>query len=219
MKKRRVAVSLLVGLVGVSILLVMLAEFHEETAEPFLTSLDLHLQSIVHGYTSPALTRMMLGLTWLGSPAMLFPSSVVIAALLWWRRLRRDMVTFVTAMIGAGILLGVLKLYFHRVRPDVPWALVEEHSFSFPSGHSIFAVVLYGILVFLRFQHLRHAWERVVVSIVAVGLILGIGLSRIYLGVHYPSDVAAGYLVGCTWLLTVMLAEWGVGWVDRRNLH
>lgn len=216
-KWTRFAVSLLVGLLGVGILLVVLAEFHEEIAEPFLTDLDLHIQSVVHGYTSPTLTSGMRGLTWMGSPTFLFASSTLIAGLLWWRRLYRDTVTFVAAMVGSGILMVVLKLYFHRTRPDVPWALAEEHSFSFPSGHSIFAVVLYGILVFLRFQHLRHGWERVTVSVLAATFILGIGLSRIYLGVHYPSDVAAGYMVGCTWLVTVVLAEWGVGWMDRRN--
>lgn len=215
MKWRRFALSLVVGLVGVGILLHLLAEFHEEIAEPFLTYLDLRIQTFVHGYTSPGLTSVMLGLTWIGSPTVMFPAAALIALWLWWRRLHRDAVTFVTAMVGAIILIGVLKLYFHRARPDVSWAFTEEHSFSFPSGHSMVAVVLYGILVFLRFRHLHRLWERVAVSVVAVGLILGIGLSRIYLGAHYPSDVAAGYLVGCCWLTTVMLAEWGVQAMDQ----
>lgn len=215
MKWKRFVVFLLVGLFGVGSLLYVLAEFHEEIAEPFLTYLDLHLQSAVHGYSSPALTRVMLELTWIGSPGFLFPSAALVAAFLWWRRLLRDAGIFATAMMGAGMLIGVLKLYFHRARPDVSWALAEEHSFSFPSGHSIVAVVLYGSLVYLGFPQMRHAWQRVVVSVVAVGLVLGIGLSRIYLGVHYPSDVAAGYLVGGAWLTTVMLAEWAARRMER----
>ena len=217
MRWKRFAVSLLVGLLGVGSLLWVLAEFHEEIAEPFLMSLDLHLQSVVHGYASPGLTRLMLGLTWIGSPTVLFVAAALIALWLWWRRLHRDAVTFVTAMLGTSILIATLKLYFHRMRPDVPWALAEEHSFSFPSGHSILAVVLYGILVYLRFQHLHHTWQRVAISLIAAGLVLGIGLSRIYLGVHYPSDVAAGYLVGCAWLTMVILVEWGVRKMDRRH--
>ena len=208
---------LILGLVGVGILLLTLAEFHEEVAEPFLTHLDLRVQTVVHGYSSPALTRIMVGLTWIGSPTVLFSSTALIAALLWWRRLHWDTVTLLTSMVGAGIFIVVLKLYFHRARPDVSWALTEENSFSFPSGHSIGAVVLYGILVFLRFRHMRYAWERVTVSVVAVALILGIGLSRIYLGEHYPSDVAAGYLVGCTWLMIVMLAEWAVSRIEPEH--
>ena len=215
MKWKRFAVSLVVGLLGVSGLLWVLAEFHEEIAEPFLRHLDLQIQSVVHGFTSPGLTKVMLGLTWIGSPTVVFVFSALIALWLWWRRLLRDAVTFVTAIVGAVILMGVLKAYFHRMRPDVPWALTYEHSFSFPSGHSVLAVVLYGSLLCMRFRHLRHRWERWALSAVAVGLIGGIGLSRIYLGVHYPSDVAAGYLVGCVWLATVMVAEWGVQEMDR----
>lgn len=147
MKWKRFVVFLLVGLFGVGSLLYALAEFHEEVTEPFLTYLDLHLQSVVHGYKSPALTRVMLELTWIGSPGFLFPSATLIASFLWWRRLLRDAGIFATAMIGAEILMGVLKWYFHRARPDVSWALAEEHSFSFPSGHSIMAVVLCGSLV------------------------------------------------------------------------
>jgi len=148
---------------------------------------------------------------------VLFPSTALIAGVLWWRRLHRDTVTFLIAMIGAAILITVLKLYFHRARPDLSWALVDEDGFSFPSGHSIGAVVLYGILAFLRLKHVSHMWKRAAVMAFAVALIFGIGLSRIYLGAHYPSDVAAGYLVGCSWLTTVMLAEWEVRRMDRQN--
>jgi membrane-associated phospholipid phosphatase len=204
------AVSLLSGLLGSGLLLLVLAEFHEEITEPFLMHMDLQIQAAVHAYTSVALTRVMLGLTWIGSPTVLFPSAALIAALFWWRRLHRDTVVFLIAMMGAGFLNTALKLHFRRARPDLPWALVQEHSFSFPSGHSVFAVVLYGILVYLALRHLRHAWERAAVIVGVVALISGIGLSRIYLGVHYPSDVAAGYFVGCIWLMTVMGSDWSV---------
>lgn len=206
-KSQRFAVVLVTGLVGVGILLLALAEFHEEVEEPFLIGLDLQIQAIMHGYSSPGLTRIMLALTWIGSPGLLFPSTALLAASLWWRRAHRDATTFLTAMTGAAILIVVLKLYFHRIRPDVSWALVEEHSFSFPSGHSIAAVVLYGILVCSGFQYWRQAWQRTALAVTAVGLMLGIGMSRIYLGAHYPSDVAAGYLVGCCWLATVLVAN------------
>jgi undecaprenyl-diphosphatase len=203
------AISLVSGLLGSGLLLIGLAEFHEEITEPFLMHVDLQIQAAVHGYTSVTLTRVMLG----GSPTVLFPSAALIAALFWWRRLHRDTVVFLIATVGAGLLNTALKLHFRRARPDVPWALVQEHSFSFPSGHSVFAVVLYGILVYLTLRHLRHAWERAALIVGVVALISGIGLSRIYLGVHYPSDVAAGYFVGCTWLMTVMGADWGVRWM------
>src|ERR1022692_2626504 len=91
-------------------------------------------------------------------------------------------------MAGAGALTAVLKLYFRRVRPDLPWAFVHEPSYSFPSGHSVLAVAVYGSLIFLGMRHLARTWERMAVCVVAGTSILGIGISRIYLGVHYPSD-------------------------------
>ena len=218
MKRKQFVVSLVVGLLGVGALLLVLAEFHEEIAEPHLMYLDQLIQTMVHGFTSPDLTRIMFALAWIGSPNLLFPATLVIAAWLWWRRLRQNAVIVLTAMAGAAFLIWVLKLYFHRLRPDVSWAFADEHSFSFPSGHSITAVVFYGILVYLAFHHLRSARNRVAVVVLAAALILGIGLCRIYLGVHYPSDVAAGYLVGFSWLTTVMLADWNVRRMGRTNV-
>ena len=85
---------------------------------------------------------------------------------------------------------------------------MHEPSFSFPSGHSVFAVVVYGMLIYIGMRHLRRMRERVAVVVAAGALIFGIGYSRIYLGVHYPSDVAAGYFVGAMWLGTVVAADW-----------
>ena len=165
------AVFLLAGLLASVLLLLVLAKFHEEIAEPSSMHLDLQIQGAVHGYTSVALTRVMLGLTWIGSPTVLFPLATLIAALLWWRRLHRDTVVFLIAMGGAALLNTALKLYFRRARPDVPWALAQENSFSYPSGHSVFAVVLYGILVYLALRYLHRTRERATVVVVVVALI------------------------------------------------
>jgi len=204
------ALSLLAGLLVSGFLLLALEELHEEIAKPFFIHMDLQIQQAVHGHTSVARTRWMKGLTWIGSPQLLFPGVPLIAALFWWRRLRREAMVFFISMAGGAMLNTALKLHFRRVRPDVPWALVHEHSFSFPSGHSVCAVVMYGTLVYLGMRYLRLGWERVAIIVAAVAVVSGIGLSRIYLGVHYPSDVAAGYLVGCIWLMTVIGADWNL---------
>ena len=203
---------LLAGLVLAGVAMLALAELDEETAEPFLTHVDGHVQGDVHGATTSGLTRVMFGLTWIGSPKVLFPAIPVIVALLWWRRLRGDAVMLLLATVGAGILNTGLKLHFRRLRPDLPWSFVEERGYSFPSGHSVFAVVLYGMLVYVAIRHLRSTGAHAVVIVVAGVLILGIGFSRIYLGAHYPSDVAAGYFVGSIWLMAVIGANW---WVER----
>jgi undecaprenyl-diphosphatase len=85
--------------------------------------------------------------------------------------------------------------------------LIHERNFSFPSGHSTAAFALYGMLAYLLIDHMRSTAGKLVLLLVAVALVLGIGISRVYLGVHYPSDVAAGYLAGFIWLATLIGAD------------
>lgn len=205
---------LLVGLVATSVMMLTIAEVHEHVYGARLTRLDELIQDDVHADATPGLTRVMFALTWIGSPEVLGPAIPLLAAVLWWRGLRRAPVVWLAATGGAAVLVTVLKLHFRRVRPDLPWAFVHEPSYSFPSGHSVLAVVVYSSLIFLGMRHLRRSWERVTVCVVAGALILGIGISRIYLGVHYPSDVAAGYFVGAVWLGAVIGADWYVRRVE-----
>ena len=201
---------LLVGLVATSVMMLTLAEIHEEILEPDTVHQDVRIQHEVHEETASVLTRVMFGLSWIGSPQVMVPAIPLLAALLWLRRLHHAAWVLLISTAGAGVLNTALKLHFRRVRPDLPWAFVQETSFSFPSGHSVFAVVLYGALMYLGLRHLRLVRERVAVVVAAMALIVGIGLSRIYLGVHYPSDVAAGYFVGAVWLSAVITADWYV---------
>jgi undecaprenyl-diphosphatase len=102
-------------------------------------------------------------------------------------------------MIGAGILDGVLKLAFHRLRPD-PFFGVKPTTYSFPSGHALIALCFYGLVAGMLSFHLEKRWQRAVVWS-AAGLIIGlVGMSRIYLGVHWPSDVLAGYSAALIWM-------------------
>jgi undecaprenyl-diphosphatase len=208
---------LLVGLVATSVMMLTIAEVHEHIYGARLMRLDERVQGDVHRDTTPGLTRVMFALTWIGSPEVLGPVIPLLAAVLWWRGLRRAPVVWLAATGGASMLVLLLKLHFRRVRPDLPWAFVHEPSYSFPSGHSVLAVAVYGSLIFLGMRHLRRSWERIAVCVVAGTLILGIGISRIYLGAHYPSDVAAGYFVGAVWLGAVMGADWYVRRVERSS--
>lgn len=203
-KRKLAALLLLTGLVFSVIVMLTMAEFHEEVGEPMLSRLDSVVMQAIHTRDTPTLTRLAFTLTWIGSPVVLVPVVALAATLLWRARLRRDAVLLLVAMAGGAVLDTVLKLHFHRIRPDVPWAFVTEHSFSFPSGHSAGAVVLYGMITYLLWNHLGGVWHRIAVTVVALLLIAGIGASRVYLGVHYPTDVAAGYLVGLMWLVPVI---------------
>ncbi len=198
---------LLVGFVAALVATSGLVEFHDEILEASFGYWDQVIQSWVHGLATPMMTQVMLGLSWMGSTFALVPAVALAAGLLWWRRMKEDAVLVVAAALGGVALNEVLKLYFKRLRPDVAWAFVHEQSFSFPSGHSVLAMVMYGIIVYKTLDKLRNRWAKAALIVGALLMVVGIGVSRVYLGVHYPSDVAAGYFVGAVWLAAVIASD------------
>ncbi|WP_083802829.1 phosphatase PAP2 family protein [Bacillus sp. SG-1] len=93
----------------------------------------------------------------------------------------------------------LLKEYFQRQRPGIE-ALIEQDGYSFPSGHSMGSFIFYGAMAFALFRLYDHTWSRVIGAAALMVLVLLIGLSRVYLGVHYPSDILGGFLAGGVWL-------------------
>jgi undecaprenyl-diphosphatase len=110
-------------------------------------------------------------------------------------------------MAGAVILNFVLKTSFARTRPLPFFDTPLPSSYSFPSGHALFALCFYGVLAWLIAAGIRSQALRISIWTVAVLLVLLIGLSRIYLGVHYPSDVIAGYAASIVWIVAVISAD------------
>ena len=162
--------------------------------------LDLAIREAVHGHAFPALTFAMRVLTWAGSAAVLLPLTVL---LVWrWMRegRRRRALLFVTMIIGAELLEQVLKLVFARPRPVPFFDLAAPVGYSFPSGHALVSCCFYGALAALAHGREALAW------VAAALLVALIGFSRVYLGVHYPSDVVAGYAAAVVWVLAVRSA-------------
>jgi undecaprenyl-diphosphatase len=110
-------------------------------------------------------------------------------------------------MLGASVLDFTLKHTFRRARPSPFFDYPLPTSFSFPSGHALFAFCFFTTAAALLSPRLRHPVARGFVWAVAAALILAIGFSRIYLGVHYPSDVAAGYAAGLLWCSVVIAGD------------
>jgi undecaprenyl-diphosphatase len=154
-------------------------------------------------------------LTALGSViVLLLFIGVVIGYLALERRLA--MLAFVAAAtVGGMVLSGVLKALFGRPRPTVVPALVEAHSASFPSGHSMMSTVVYLTLGALLARTTTRRRLRAYFIGVALGLSFLIGLSRVYLGVHYPTDVIGGWAAGALWALACAL---GAQALQRRNV-
>ena len=143
LRKRTVSGAfLLVGLAASLVVTSGLVELHDEILEASFRYWDQAIQSWVHSLASPMLTQVMLRLSWIGSTLVLVPAVALAAGLLWWRGMKDDAVLVVAAALGGVALNEVMKLYFKRLRPDLPWAFVHENSFSFPSGHSVLAIVM-----------------------------------------------------------------------------
>jgi len=160
---------------------------------------DITVRSNIHRYATSWLTDGMGLLTNLGDwPVVMFGTIGLL--LFFWHRGARDYIRLVLiTMSGAGILDGTLKLAFHRVRPD-PFFGTKPNTYSFPSGHALISLCFYGLIAGMLSLRLGKNWQRGVVWTVAILLIAGIGFSRIYLGVHWPSDVLAGYSAALIWM-------------------
>jgi len=107
---------------------------------------------------------------------------------------------FLLSVGGSEIWNIIIKNWMQRQRPNTH-RLIEISGFSFPSGHSMAAFALYGTLTYLLWRHIPALAGRIAMIVIGVALTLLIGISRIYLGVHYPSDVFGGYLASATWLM------------------
>jgi len=132
-----------------------------------------------------------------------FVASLAIFPILRWRRAA---LWLVITMAGALVLDLGLKYGFHRARPT-PFFGPLPHTYSFPSGHALMSFCFYGVLAGLINDRVQSLIWRILVWIAAILLIAAIGLSRIYLGVHYPSDVIAGYLAAALWVSTMIFLD------------
>jgi undecaprenyl-diphosphatase len=170
-----------------------------------INSFDRTVMAKIQGLESPALTSVMKLLTFIGStPFVIVLTLCLIFFLYKVLHHRLELILLIGALIGTGVLNEILKHVFHRTRPHLH-RLIEVTGYSFPSGHAMSAFTVYVILSFLLWRHIPSKWGRSLLIIFSVVMILGIGISRIYLGVHYPSDIIGGYLASGFWLAVAIL--------------
>lgn len=163
--------------------------------------LDTWATPFLHGISSPTLDAVMNGFTTTGSSLVVVPICVVAAVGLLVKR-RYGALLFVSVALGGALLLdATMKLFFQRPRPKLAYASVMP-DYSFPSGHSMNGVVFYVSLALIVWSIFGRR-VGVVATTAAVLLAGAIGISRIYLGYHYLTDVVGGWLAGIAWLLVV----------------
>src|SRR4029453_8086163 len=128
-----------------------------------------------------------------------------VAGWLLWRRQPRPAVFVLVTLVGNSVLNTVGRRAIHRARPGLPAPVAHAAGMSFPSGHAQAAVVAYSVLLLVFLPSLRGPWRRLAIGF-AVVMVLGIGFSRVALGVHYASDVLAGYVLGVAWVAAMIAA-------------
>lgn len=166
---------------------------------------DSSLIHSVYALRNPAMTSFMKSITFFGGEIFL-GAAIIVTILILLKKHKRDAVIFTCILLfGLGLNL-LLKDMFQRPRPTF-MPLIHETSYSFPSGHAMNSFVFYMSLAYFIFHNTRKKKLSVILTCVFGLLILLIGISRIYLGVHYPSDVLAGYAAGLLWFCLVLLFE------------
>jgi membrane-associated phospholipid phosphatase len=175
------------------------------------THIDTRLANWLHDHASPGWTEFFERVTWLGNVPVLVAVTAAAAAVLAWKRQRMELLLLLLAVVGTEILTVGLKVGFHRQRPFFPDPLAMESSYSFPSGHASVSLAVYGTIGFIAARHLRDVRARIAVLSASAILVLLIGISRLYLGVHFLTDVIAGFSLGLAWVtLCVLLLDLGV---------
>ncbi|MBS8266163.1 PAP2 family protein [Mesobacillus boroniphilus] len=170
----------------------------------YLVAFDRVVIDRVQGLEAEGLTAVMKFFTYIGSLRFIVILSIPIFLFLFYvLKHRLEILVFLSVVYITPILNRLLKLYFHRARPDFH-RLIEIGGYSFPSGHAMNAFSFYSILAFLLWRHVPTRIGRTAVILISSIMILGIGISRVYLGVHYPSDIIGGFLASGLWVAAVI---------------
>jgi undecaprenyl-diphosphatase len=206
-RERRMTVALVAGLVSTALAFALFAWLGRSIVLGVTWPLDAAIRNTIHSMASPGFTRLMIAVSLYGGPTSLVTVGLVVAAVFLWRGWHRGVLLIVVTMVGAGLLDTLLKLAFGRARPAPFFDYPLPQSLSFPSGHAFFSASFLGGFAVLISGRIRNPVLRILLWVVALGLILLIGFSRVYLGVHYPSDVLAGYAVAVIWVTAVALGD------------
>jgi len=162
---------------------------------------DYQVFDFLNDYVTERKNNIMLFFTFLGTHIFLIPANLVLLIyFLFIRKHRWYSIKVPTIALSSVALMFLMKNLFGRARPDIP-LLKEASGLSFPSGHAFMSMTFYGLLIFIVWQTVKKTWLRWTLVILLFLLILIIGFTRIYLRVHYPSDVFAGFATGFAWLV------------------
>ena len=213
------SLSLLLGLGTAIVALIFFGWLADEALEGDARAFDDATRAAVHQLASPMVTAIMRGFSFIGSTIALTIATIFVVVRFAMQKWKREAILFALTMIGAGLLNITLKLAFKRPRPVPFFNLSPPESYSFPSGHSLTSAVFFGALAAILTARIKSSQVRAAIWIVSTVMFLLIGLSRIYLGVHYTTDVIAGFAAALIWILVVRFVEMGLVRRRRRKIQ
>lgn len=190
------------------ILVLFLGIVQDVVVSDIVVSVDTRIANLLFAFRDVTLTHVFLWVTLLGKWQVVFLFTLLASILLWLWGKRIYLVPFWVGILGSEAVSLFGKMAVHRPRPEV--GVYLEKSFSFPSGHATIAVAFYGFLAYVLWQQNSTNWKRRAnIVFFTTLLILAIGFSRLYLGVHFLSDVWGGYLLGALWLIiAISISRW-----------
>lgn len=177
--------------------LVLFLFLAEDVFNKDIVKCDIIGYSIIKSFINSSNTQVMKVITWFGSATCLILLTIILFIVL-----KNKITVFLIAinLVIVTILNQLLKFVLQRPRPD-DYRLIDESGYSFPSGHSMISMAFYGYLIYLIYKSKFNKYVKIILITIFVFLILFIGISRIYLGVHYTSDVIAGILLSISYLI------------------
>ncbi|RTE09226.1 phosphatase PAP2 family protein [Paenibacillus whitsoniae] len=208
--KFRLAFALVLSIVcatGFGLIGVIISEKH-------INYFDEAIITSIQGHESPMITCMMKVFTFIGGGIPVGIITILAILFLYFVLHHRvELTLLIAVVIGSALINTVLKTAYHRSRPMIH-RIIEANGFSYPSGHSMTAFSLYGVLAFLLWRHIKTSSSRITLVVLSSLMVLLIGVSRIYLGVHYPTDVLGGFLASGCWLT---VAIWFYQWLQEKR--
>ncbi|MDV2883873.1 phosphatase PAP2 family protein [Alkalihalophilus pseudofirmus] len=169
----------------------------------YTLSVDRLIVENIAAFHTDLLTKMMTFFSFIGATRPVIVISLLFLGVIYLKyRHLQDVILFALVSLGSVTLNVVLKMTIKRARPES--SLIVESGYSYPSAHTMAAVSLYGMIIYLLWKHTSTVKARIILITFGVSMILMIAFSRIYLGVHYASDIIGGVLISSFWLLTLL---------------
>ena len=197
----------------VYIFLLLMGIAQNTVASHFASSFDIRTENYLASFRNPALIKLFYLITLLGNWQIIASFAAAITFLFFIWKKRSYIIPFFVLLSGTTFFVYAGKLIVHRPRPE---GVYIEHLFSFPSGHAAISAAFYGFLAYVVWRELPKWKYRLNIMFFWIALALAIGLSRLYLGVHFLSDIVGGYLVGLLWLaISISILQWRFSKIKR----